>query len=487
MDALPVDRDTPATPRFSRSRSPECQVNDVHSRLNATSVRRVLRPQTVGELKDIVRAASAAEMPVSICGARHAMGGQQFATGATLIDTTSLGRVIDIDAERGLVTVGAGIDWPRLMNQLAWAFPTPEESWGIIQKQTGADGLTIGGALASNIHGRGLRLRPFIADVESFDLVNADGDLVTCSRSENARLFSLAIGGYGLFGAIARVTLRLARRSKVERRVSIGCVDDLPRLFDLRIREGYEYGDFQFATDPASREFLQVGVFSCYRPVPRDVVIPDDQRALSPSDWRRLLFLAHTDKSRAFAEYARYYMATDRQIYWSDTHQLGDYPEAYHVELDRDLGARSPGSEMITELYVPRESLPQFMSSVRSDARQHGVDIIYGTIRVIEQDDESVLAWARERWACIVFNLHVAHTPEGIAKAGGDFRRLIDRAIECGGSYYLTYHRWATAEQLLACHPRVREFMREKRRLDPRGVFTNDWFRHHASVLGGEA
>jgi FAD/FMN-containing dehydrogenase len=487
MDALPVERGTPVTPRFSRRQSPECQVNDVHSRLNATSVRRVLRPQTVGELKDIVRAAGAAETPVSICGARHAMGGQQFATGATLIDTTSLACVIDIDAERGLVSVGAGIDWPRLMNHLAWAFPTPEESWGIIQKQTGADGLTIGGALASNIHGRGLRLRPFIGDVESFELVNADGDLVTCSRSENARLFSLAIGGYGLFGAIARVTLRLARRSKVERRVSIGRVDDLPRLFDLRIREGYEYGDFQFATDPASREFLQVGVFSCYRPVPRDVVIPDDQRALSSRDWRRLLLLAHTDKSRAFAEYARYYMATDRQIYWSDTHQLGDYPEAYHVELDRDLGARSPGSEMISELYVPRESLPKFMSSVRSDARQHAVDIIYGTIRVIEQDDESVLAWARERWACIVFNLHVDHTPEGIAKAGEDFRRLIDRAIECGGSYYLTYHRWATDEQLLACHPRVTEFMREKRRLDPRGVFSSDWFRHHARLLGGEA
>ena len=35
---------------------------------------------------------------------------------------------------------------------------------GIVQKQTGADRLTIGGALAANIHGRGLRLQPFVAD-----------------------------------------------------------------------------------------------------------------------------------------------------------------------------------------------------------------------------------------------------------------------------------------------------------------------------------
>ena len=80
-----------------------------------------------------------------------------------------------------------------------------------------------------------------------------------------------------------------------------------------------------------------------------------------------------------------------------------------------------------------------------------------------------MLAWARERWACIVFNLHVDHTPEGIAKAAGDFRRLIDRAIQFGGSYYLTYHRWATARQLLACHPRISEFLQEKRQFDPRG------------------
>ena len=74
---------------------------------------------------------------------------------------------------------------------------------------------------------------------------------------------------------------------------------------------------------------------------------------------------------------------------------------------------------MITELYVPRPALPEFMRSVRADARQHGADIIYGTIRIIEEDDQTVLAWARQRWACIVFNLHVDHSPDGIEAAPG--------------------------------------------------------------------
>jgi hypothetical protein len=139
---------------------------------------------------------------------------------------------------------------------------------------------------------------------------------------------------------------------------------------------------------------------------------------------------------------------------------------------------------MITELYVPRLHLTAFMDAVRADARQHALDIIYGTIRIIDADDETVLAWARQRWACIVFNLHVTHTVEGIAKAAVDFRRLIDRAIQFGGSYYLTYHRWADARQLVACHPRITEFLHEKRQFDPGGVFRSDWYTHHDRLLG---
>jgi hypothetical protein len=65
-------------------------------------------------------------------------------------------------------------------------------------------------------------------------------------------------------------------------------------------------------------------------------------------------------------------------------------------------------------------------------------DLIYGTIRLIERDDETVLAWAREPWACIIFNLHVTHTADGIARSADTFRALIDLAIAHGGSYYLT-------------------------------------------------
>ena len=119
---------------------------------------------------------------------------------------------------------------------------------------------------------------------------------------------------------------------------------------------------------------------------------------------------------------------------------------------------------MITEIYVPRDALAGFMEAVRGDLLRQGAGLIYGTIRLIEQDDESALPWARRSWACIIFNLHVPHDPEGLAAARRQFTSLIDRGLERGGSYFLTYHRWADRGQVLAAYPRFVEFLQAKRR-----------------------
>ena len=127
--------------------------------------------------------------------------------------------------------------------------------------------MSLGGALACNAHGRGLALKPIVEQVESFDLLDPAGVVRTCSRRENPELFRLAIGGYGLFGVITRVQLRLRPRVKVERVVTLGDTGDIGDRFEQRIRDGYLYGDFQFATDDTRDSFLRRGVFSCYRPV----------------------------------------------------------------------------------------------------------------------------------------------------------------------------------------------------------------------------
>jgi len=460
-------------------------LNDIHSRLNPARVRAVVRPTSVDAVRAAVRRAAADGRGVSIAGGRHAMGGQQFGADTIHLDMSGMRRILRFDPLRGHIEVEAGIQWPELIDRLLTAQAGSERPWGIIQKQTGADRLTIGGALAANVHGRGLRLKPFVADVEAFSLVDAGGRLLRCSRRENAELFRLAIGGYGLVGVVTAVTLRLAPRTKLERVVQLLDVEEMMPAVERRIADGFLFGDFQYATDPDSPDFLRRGVFSCYRPVEATRPMPERQPELSRSDWRRLLYLSHADKKRAFELYAGYYLSTSGQLYWSDTHQLSVYLDDYHRDLDRQLGATEPATEMISEIYVPRPALPRFLADVRADFRRHRVELIYGTIRLIEKDDESFLAWAREPFACVIFNLHTIHSPHGVERSAEAFRRLIDRALGHGGSYFLTYHRWATRRQVEACYPQFQDFLRLKRQHDPEERFQSDWYRHYRAMFGG--
>lgn len=460
-------------------------VNDLHSQLNPTRVTRILAPSGSAEIAAAIDAASAASAQLSISGSRHAMGGQQFGTDTWLLDLRRHATIRHFDTERGLVTADAGIEWPALIaGCAALQLPTASPMWGIRQKQTGADRLTLGGALAANIHGRGLRLPPIVGDVEAFTLVGPDGLARSCSRSVHSDLFRLGIGGYGLFGVISKVTLRLTPRVPVERQVEILTLDELVRVPAERDTTDWLYGDFQYSIDERSPDFLQRGVFSAYRRCAEPPPSHDTkQRQLDESDWEELLWLAHTDRAKVWDVYSSFYLSTQGQRYWSDTHQLSVYPDNYHVALDRRLGSPCPCSEMISELYVPRPALREFMGRAADLLRSGATPVIYGTIRLIERDSETLLAWAREPWACIIFNLHCEHTPTGLARAAEAFRALIDLALAFGGSYYLTYHRWATRTQVEAAHPRFREFLAEKQARDPAERFTSDWYRHHRDLF----
>jgi len=459
-------------------------VNDVHSKLNPTQVKKVIPVDSRASLKASILNARIEGNAISVAGGRHAMGGQQFGASTAHLDTQPMNRVLALDKQRGLVTVEAGIQWPELIAALGKRQQRDGEPWTIIQKQTGADRLCIGGALGANAHGRGLQFKPMIDDVESFRLIDANGDLQECSRASNAELFSLAIGGYGLFGVFSDVTLRLMPRMKLRRVVELIDIDDLIPAFDQRIAAGFLYGDCQFSINPNSDGFLKRGVFSCYQPVDESVDVPAVQKRLGANDWRKLYVLAHEDPKQVFDVYSTYYLGTSGQIYWSDTHQLSTYIDDYHAAVDKHLGAKFPGSEMITEAYVPRPRLGDFMSALAEDFRRHDVKVIYGTIRLIEKDQESFLPWARESYACVVMNLHVPHSPQGISKASDDFRRIIDRAVERGGSYFLTYHRWASRAQVQRCYPQMTEFLRLKRKYDPVELFQSDWYRHYRRMFG---
>lgn len=459
-------------------------VNDIHSKLNSTTVKAIEAPQSLEDLLGIVRRAKREKDTVCIAGARHAMGGQQFAKGGVLLDTRGMKSVMDLDTKRGLVQVECGIEWPDLVAELQARQANEPEYWTIRCKQTGADKLTMGGAIAANAHGRTLTHPPMIEDIEDLLLVNSDGASVTCDRNAQPELFKLTHGGYGMTALVHSATYRLEKRHKLRREVEVVTADNVMAAFDKRLADGYTHGDWQYNIDETSEDYLNRGVFSCYKPVPFDSPIPEEQVTVSDRQWQELVYLAHNDQARAYKLYEEFYLKSSGQIYWSDTSQLGGYNEDYHVDTDKRLGAKVPATEMITEISVPRDRLADFLAEAATNLRKLKASVIYGTVRLIKEDKESFLRWAKGDFACTIFNLHVEHSEEKIRQAADAFRMLIDLSVARGGTYYLTYHRWARKDQVLACYPEFPEFLARKAAIDPDGFFRSSWHAHYREMFG---
>ena len=92
------------------------------------------------------------------------------------------------------------------------------------------------------------------------------------------------------------------------------------------------------------------------------------------------------------------------------------------------MGWQTFASLVLTELYVPRWSFVEFMESAKTQLMSSGANVVYGTVRLIEPENETALPWAKEDYACVIFNLLVEHSSSELDRSKGHFRALIDCA-----------------------------------------------------------
>lgn len=124
--------------------------------------------------------------------------------GATIL-TEKLNRMLDFDQTSGVLRCEAGVSIEDLIETFM-----PRGWYPLVVP--GTKFVTIGGAIASDIHGKNHhRDGSFVNAVRSFNLLTANGDLINCSRAHEPDLFWATVGGMGLTGIIVDVELKLQR------------------------------------------------------------------------------------------------------------------------------------------------------------------------------------------------------------------------------------------------------------------------------------
>lgn len=127
------------------------------------------------------------------------------ALSAELVSSRWLDELISLDPDRGILRCQAGTTLDtltRLLLPRGWLPPV----------LPGTARVTVGGAVAADIHGKNHHLDGCISDhIEELTLLTGEGETITCSATQRPEVFHASCGGMGLTGHITEVALRLRR------------------------------------------------------------------------------------------------------------------------------------------------------------------------------------------------------------------------------------------------------------------------------------
>jgi decaprenylphospho-beta-D-ribofuranose 2-oxidase len=142
-----------------------------------------------------------------------------------VISTKKLNNIISFDKKEGIITCQSGVLIENILSNII-----PHGFF--IPVTPGTKFITIGGALASDIHGKNHhKVGVFSDHVLSFDLINTSGDIIKVYPNDD--LFFQTAGGMGSTGIIIEITFKLIPIETSFIKQTSFCAKNLKEIFNL--------------------------------------------------------------------------------------------------------------------------------------------------------------------------------------------------------------------------------------------------------------
>lgn len=442
------------------------------SRLNLTKVRQIWDIPTDAEqaekqLVELLAVARRERLPVSIAGARHSMGGHTIAPDGIVINMRPF-RAMRLNDAKDRLQVQAGAFWDEIL-------PYLDERGRSVAVMQSNSSFSVGGSISVNCHGWQFDRPPIASTVESFRLMQADGQIVTCSRVENRELFSLVLGGYGLFGVILDVELRVVPNARYRMEQFLIPVNDALATYDEHItsRPDVEmvYARMSIVPNALFREVLLTAFIREDGDVPK-LADPEHARL------QRAIF-----RGSAESDYGK-------ELRWSAETKLQPWLIKNVVSRNNLLNEKASAlqnrsassTDILHEYFVPRAGVVGFVDAMRTIIPKHGCDLLNVTVRSVNEDHDTFLRYADQPVIAFVmlFQQPISDTSEAPMQAMT--RELVDTALAHGGRYYLPYRLHATTDQFQRAYPQAQRFFALKRHLDPDELFQNQFYSRYGKA-----
>ncbi len=408
---------------------------------------RRMSPASVEELAAAVTWARESGLRVRLAGAGHSFSDIALTDGL-MVGMEGMRRVLDVDRDSGLVRVEAGITI-RELSAAAAAHGLAMENLGDIDVQS------VAGAISTATHGTGARLRNISSQVAELTLVLADGSTLVCSERAEPEVFRAARVGLGALGAIAEVTLRCVPAFTlrgVDAPAPLGEVlDDFERL-----AVGNDHFEF-FVFPHADRALTRTNNRTEQPPRPRgrlsayanDIVLTNHLFGLVCRAGRRM-------PSRI-----------------PELNRLVTTLAGSSTRVDRSFEIfASPRLVRFTEMEyaLPRERTPEAVRAVMEMIPREGFHVPFPIeVRTVAGDD-AMLSTAYGRDSGFV----AVHMYEGM-EWRPYFRAVAAIMDDLGGRPHWGKRHFQTAAGLRERYPDWQAFQEVRARLDPHGLFANEW------------
>lgn len=444
---------------------------DDASRMNRTQVAEVwsipAEPAAAeAQLRELLLRARRLHQGVAIAGARHSMGGHTISPGGIVLDMLPFHNM-ELDAERRTLRVGAGARWSEVIPYL------DARGFSVAVMQSNND-FSVGGSISVNCHGWQANFPPIAYTVESLRLMKADGAIVRCSRDENAELFSLVLGGYGLFGIILDVELRVVPNERYRPEIEVLRAEQYVSGFAEKVTgaadAGLAYG--RLCVVPGKGTFLREAILTIFRRAPCRKEEMPALRSPGYRGLRRQVYRAQigSDTGKEVRWRAEKTLSgLISKSFFSRNQLLNEEAEVYR-ETNADR------TDILHEYFIPPHRVAAFLEQARAIIPKHHGDLLNVTIRNVLEDKDAFLRYADREMFAFVMLFSQLRTPEAEGQMEAMTQELIDAALESEGRFYLPYRLHATTAQFHKAYRQASAFFDQKRGYDPDELFRNQFY-----------
>lgn len=441
------------------------------SKLNKSHVDNIFYIRTINDLIDIMNNASANNKTIAMRGQKHTMGGQTISKNY-IIDMKFFNKIIDITPK--YVIVQSGILWSDLLFSL--------NNFGLSPMTLQSySSFSVGGSISVNAHG--ITNNDCLCNsIIEMKIMLSNGKIIMCSEIKNSQLFGLVIGGYGLFGVILEVMLKIVPNTKL--RLIYNKYENISTFYDEYMKtintpnidvklarlNILNFNEIQFFKFVETKKYI----------VSKLDYNPNEMSILSKILYKWILSTKIGKKLRYMIEDANQ-KPIDANIDTERNSFLYDSADSLAILYNPLIDTNE--THILQEFFVPNDKIKFqkwmiFLKTTFSEALQSKttISLLNCTIRYVLKDTITFLKYAKQDSFAFVFYYRM----NADITSDNDIRDLhnilTNKVIELEGSFYLPYRHHYSMTQLRNSYPEIGDFFKLKHKYDPFNRFTNLWY-----------